>query len=88
MSLNLAQRKQTSKELRENYQRSGLTPEEILTDLGFRAEQLEETLNLGPSSKGEEVWRLRDYLDDKIKEQGNEPYPYSVLKTNIWYRYK
>jgi hypothetical protein len=87
MSLNTKQRKQTSKEIKANYQISGLTPEAIQADLGFSVTQLEETLNLGPASHGEAVWRLRDYLEDKIKEQGKEPYPYSILKTNIWYRY-
>jgi hypothetical protein len=43
---------------------------------------------LCPASHGEAVWRLSDYLEDKIKEQGKDPYPYSILKTNIWYRYK
>ncbi|MFJ7755892.1 DUF2316 family protein [Peribacillus muralis] len=88
MSLNMEQREQTSKELHANYEFSGLRSEDIQADLGFSHEQLEETINLGPASHGEEVWRLRDYLEERIKEQGKEPYPYSILKTNIWYRYK
>ncbi|WP_057915933.1 DUF2316 family protein [Peribacillus muralis] len=88
MSLNHAQRKQTSEELKVNYEISGLTSEDIQADLGFSVKQLEETLNIGPSSQGEAVWMLRDYLEEKIKEQGKEPHPYSILKTNIWYRYK
>ncbi|RVT57229.1 DUF2316 family protein [Niallia taxi] len=88
MSLNPAQRKQTSKELIANYEISGLTPEDIQADLGFTVKQLEDTLNLGPASHGESVWRLRDYLEAEIKEQGKVPYPYSILKKNIWYKYK
>jgi hypothetical protein len=87
MSLNDAQRKQTSKELKANYQISGLTPEDIQADLGFSPKQLEETLNLGLEANGETVWRLRDYMEEKIKAQGKGPYPYSILRNNIWYRY-
>lgn len=88
MSLNSAEREQTSKELKANYEISGLPPEDIQADLGLSPHQLEETLNLGPTSYGETVWRLRYYLEEKIKEQGKEPYPYSILRTNIFYRYK
>ncbi|WP_040950896.1 DUF2316 family protein [Gorillibacterium massiliense] len=87
MSLTAEQRKQTSIELKENYRISGLTPEEIKADLGLDLRELEETLNLGPTSHGETVWRLRDYMENKIKGQGKVPYPYSVLIHNIWYRY-
>ncbi|MEM5012547.1 DUF2316 family protein [Niallia taxi] len=88
MSLNSAQRQQTSIELKVNRDISGLTGEKIQADLGFSGELLEETLNVGSGTHGEAVWRLRDYLEDKIKEQGKEPHPYSILKTNIWYKYK
>ncbi|WP_420805757.1 hypothetical protein [Paenibacillus wynnii] len=27
-------------------------------------------------------------MEKSIKEQGKEPYPYSVLITNIWYTYE
>jgi len=88
MSLNVEQRKQTSKELKANYEISGLTPEEVKADLGFNYKKLEDALNLDYSTDGETVWRLRDYMEEKIKEQYGEPYPYSVLITNVWYRYK
>lgn len=88
MSLNAAQREQTSKELKVNYQISGLTPQDIEADLSLSRRQLEETLKLGLESDGETVWRLRDYLEERIKEQGKEPFPYSILRNNIWYRYK
>ncbi len=88
MSLNTAQRKQTSKELKINYQISGLTPEDIQTALGFNPQQLEEILNVGSKAGGERVWRLRDYMEEKIKEQGKEALPYSILRENIWFQYK
>lgn len=88
MSLNVEQRKQTSIELKANYEISGLTPEEIQADLGFNHKKLEDALNLNSLTDGETVWRLRDYMEEKIKEQVGETYPYSVLITNIWFRYK
>jgi len=67
MSLNAEQRKQTSMELKANYQISGLTPEEVQADLGFNCRKLEDALNLNSSTDGETVWRLRDYIEQKIK---------------------
>lgn len=85
MSLNAEQRKQTSIELKANYEISGLTPEEIEADLGFNHKKLEDALNLNSSTDGEAVWRFHDYTEEKIKEQRGEPYlyPYSVPITNI-----
>ena len=88
MSLTGAQRIQTSKELKENYRIAGLAPETVCAGLHFSEQQLEDALNLAPATDGETVWRLRDYLEEKIKAQGKEPYPYSVLRNNIYYRYK
>ncbi|WP_265415893.1 DUF2316 family protein [Paenibacillus albus] len=78
----------SSKELKANYLISGLTSSDIKTALGLNPEELEETLSIGPSSHPEMVWRLRDYMEDSIKASGKEPHPYSVLITNIWYKYK
>lgn len=88
MSLNACQIIETSKELKENYKISELTPVDVERDLCFNKNKLEETLNITSFSDGESVWRLRDYMESKILEQGKEPYPYSVLKVNRWYRYK
>jgi hypothetical protein len=43
MGLNIAERKQTSKELKANYQITGLTTEDIGDHLGLIHKQLEET---------------------------------------------
>lgn len=88
MSLNRAQEKQTSEDLQKNYQISGLTPADIQRDLGLDFGQLEETLDMGPEADPTTVWRLRDYMEEKIIEQGKEPFPYSVLKVNRWFQYK
>ncbi|MBM7571851.1 DUF2316 family protein [Aquibacillus albus] len=77
MSLNREQRKHVGKELRDNFELSGLTPEVIQADLAFSHEQFEETIKLGPTSDEEAVSRLRNYLEEKLKEQGKEPSSYS-----------
>ena len=88
MSLSIKEQMQTSKELKENYRISGLTPKDIQAELGISFTQLEETLNLDHAADPVTVWRLRDYMEDKIKEQGKGTFPYSRLINNIWYRYK
>ncbi|MFT4104129.1 MAG: DUF2316 family protein [Lacrimispora sp.] len=88
MSLNAHQRKQTSFELHKNHQISGLSLETIRADLGFTAEELSAAFELStPGHDPTDVWKLRDYLEKSIREQGKEPYPYSSLKVNIWYQY-
>ena len=88
MSLNIEQKKQTSIELHENYKIAGLTPEDIQSDLGLDPNQLENILNIKSISDPTAVWRLRDYMEEKITEQGKTPYPYSVLIENIYFPYK
>ena len=88
MSLNTEQKKQTSIELYENYRISELASEKIQADLGLDARELEKTLNVGLGVDPTTVWRLRDYMEDKIKEQGKTPYPYSILIENIYFPYE
>ncbi|WP_138419618.1 DUF2316 family protein [Aquibacillus sediminis] len=77
MSLTPEQRNQVEKELRDNFKLSGLTPEVIQADLAFNHEQFEETINLGPTADEAAVSRLRNYLVEKLNEQGKEPSSYS-----------
>lgn len=86
MSLNATQRKKTSEELKENLRISGLTPEDICTALDLSAQELHAVLAL-ESEQPTDVWRVRDHMERVILAQGKEPYPYSSLVTNIWYRY-
>ncbi|CQR46626.1 hypothetical protein BN1058_00895 [Paraliobacillus sp. PM-2] len=74
MSVDPAQQKHVAKELRENFKHAGLTPEVIQADLAFSHEQYEETIKLGPTSDEEAVTRLRNYLEEKLIEQGKKPY--------------
>lgn len=88
MSLTKAQQIQTAVQLQKNYELSELTPTEIERDLGINERQLLTTLALKEEADPTTVWRLRDYMEAKIWEQGKVPLPYSVLKVNIWYPYE
>ncbi|WP_226036781.1 DUF2316 family protein [Aquibacillus saliphilus] len=77
MSLTPEQRNNVGKELRDNFKLSGLTPEVIQADLAFSHEQFDETIKLGPTSDEAAVSTLRNYLEEKLKEQGKEPSSYS-----------
>lgn len=74
MSLYHEQQKHLAKELRENFKHAGLTPEVIQADLAFSHEQYEETIKLGPTSDQAAISRLRNYLQEKLEEQGKKPY--------------
>ncbi|GGM38120.1 hypothetical protein GCM10011351_25360 [Paraliobacillus quinghaiensis] len=74
MSLNPEEKQHVAKELRENFKHAGLTPEVIQADLAFSHEQYEEAIKLGPTTDEEAVSRLRNYLAEKLEEQGKEPY--------------
>lgn len=79
MTLNAAQRRNTSEELRMNLQLSQLTIEQVRTDLDFSAEQVTLALDVSPSGRPEDVWALRDYLETAASAAGTTPHPYSVL---------
>ena len=87
MSLSIKQKKDTAKELQENYEILGYSTEKVLHDLCFTEEQLQRTLwmkNVNPS----DVWNLRDYLLDKLKSERKTAYPFSALadpSANKWF---
>jgi hypothetical protein len=89
MSLNQKQINITREELQENFNNLTLSREQILQDLQFSEHDLEAVLNLDESRPGE-VWKLRDYLEEKLKLL-NLPYrPFSILKpgANKWFSYQ
>ncbi len=88
MSLTAAQKKQTSMELHENYRILDFRPEQIQADLWLSARELTNTLNIGFMSNPTTVWKLRDYMEEKILAQGKTPVPYSTLHQNIYYPYE
>jgi hypothetical protein len=91
MSLNAAQQARTSQELYANLELSGLTAETVRADLHFTEHQLDETLELGPDSRPNDVWQLRDYLEQTILARGASPVPFTVLtepmraSANAWF---
>lgn len=88
MSLNARQMKVVSEELYRNYELLNGDENVILADLEFTPKQLHDSLDMNGSSNGYDVWKLRDYLIEKLKEQGKEPYPFSILKENLWFPYR
>ncbi|MER7911242.1 DUF2316 family protein [Streptomyces sp. NPDC096068] len=79
MSLNEEERKRTREELRANLRLSGADPEEIAAELGFTARRLDDTLDVTEASGPQDVWLLRDHLDDLVTARGGTPVPYTVL---------
>lgn len=88
MSLNKSEKKITSEELITNYKKADLDEKQVLLDLNFTSKQLHEALTVSDETNGFDVWKLKDYIDDKLKERNIKPNPYSILKNNIWYSYK
>jgi hypothetical protein len=92
MSLTAAEQQRTSSELRANFARSGLADGDIQAALGFSAEQLAETLSVGPAASPADVWLLRDYLEQRVLARGGTPAPYTVLTSQArqqaagWFR--
>lgn len=85
--LSAKQLRNTSTELHQNHELSGLSLETIRSDLGFSQRELEAAFELTPGNSPTNVWKLRDYLERKVKEQGKNPVPFSALKVNIYYPY-
>ena len=87
MSLTIEEKNQTRLELKKNYEISGLALEAVQDDLDFTSTGLTHAFELTLGHDPTNVWKLRDYLEKKILEQGKEIYPFSVLKKNIYYPY-
>lgn len=82
------EKKRTGQELRKNYEISELTPEQIQMDLGISKRELTAILNIEHcTADPTNVWRVRDYMEEKINENGKVPFPYSKLNNNIYYPY-
>ncbi len=79
----------TRKELQENYKRLGEKEEVVLEALQISADELKAVLNMDNPSPGN-VWKVRDYLEDKLREKGISMMPFSRLadhSANRWYSY-
>ena len=79
MSLNAEERRRTSAELRRNLELSGLSVAEAASDLDFTAARLESTLSVDYASDPVDVWQLRDYPDQAVRDAGGTPIAFTVL---------
>lgn len=79
MSLNAAEIRQTSQQFLANFERSGLTTQEVCDDLGFTPERLQSCLRLESLTDPADGWYLRDYLVQAVQDAGREPVPFTVL---------
>lgn len=79
MSLNAEERARTGGELRANLRLSGLPPEQVQQELGFTDRQFASALDCDDASQPQDVWLLRDHLEQLVLERGRTPVPYSVL---------
>lgn len=79
----------TRNELQENYKRLGAPEDEVLKDVQISRDELHKVLNMTNPYPGN-VWKLRDYLEDKLTEKGIPMKPWSRLadhSANHWYPY-
>lgn len=82
----------TARELQTNYDRLAAGEATVCKDLHFSPEVLADALAVcknGIAAPGD-VWKLRDYLEEKLTAQGKASCPFSVLKPerNHWFSYK
>lgn len=79
----------TRKELQENYKRLNEPEEQVLKDVQISQKELHNVLNMTHPYPGD-VWKVRDYLEDKLTEKGIPMKPFSRLadhSANHWYPY-
>ncbi|OFI49069.1 hypothetical protein BG261_04130 [Floricoccus tropicus] len=79
MSLTRSQTIETKKEFQDNLTLSGLTVERIAEDLNTTPEIIENTLNLD-AIYIEDPWVLKEYLEEKIRENGDVPIEFKALR--------
>ncbi len=85
--LTAQEKRQQAIELNENYNALGFPRERILKDIKISEAELDAVLAMD-SENPTAVWMLRDYMDEKLREQGKIPRPYSKKGTNRWFPYK
>jgi hypothetical protein len=78
VSLTNAEQRATADELRANLELSGLTSEQVATDLSLTVKQLDAIFAV-KRARPEDVWWLRDYLERAVRDAGREPHPYTSL---------
>ncbi|HEN6997779.1 TPA: DUF2316 family protein [Streptococcus agalactiae] len=88
--LTIQEIKDTTFELQENFRRLNYPIKQVTKDLQLNISEVESLLSLDVTYPGD-VWMLRDYLEDMLKKEGKEVYPFSRLAShsaNRWYPYE
>ncbi|HGS8835871.1 TPA: DUF2316 family protein [Streptococcus agalactiae] len=88
--LTIQEIKDTTFELQENFRRLNYPIKQVAKDLQLNISKVESLLSLDVTYPGD-VWMLRDYLEDMLKKEGKEVYPFSRLAShsaNRWYPYE
>lgn len=87
MSLTAQQQDDTRRELRENFEKAGVTVSQVAEDLGTSEAYIEQLLRLEPR-RYEDTWILKNYLCEKVREAGDIPTPFTALGGDyhvIWF---
>ena len=87
MSLTAKQEEDTRRELRDNFEKAGVTIPQIAKELGTTESYIEQLFRLEPR-RYEDTWILKNYLIDKVKEAGKTPTKFTALGGNhhiIWF---
>ncbi|HGD5121779.1 TPA: DUF2316 family protein [Streptococcus agalactiae] len=88
--LTIQEIKDTTFELQENFRRLNYPIKQVTKDLQLNISEVESLLSIDITYPGD-VWMLRDYLEDMLKKEGKEVYPFSRLAShsaNRWYPYE
>ncbi|HEO6023934.1 TPA: DUF2316 family protein [Streptococcus agalactiae] len=88
--LTIQEIKDTTFELQENFRRLNYPIKQVTKDLQLNISEVKSLLSLDITYPGD-VWMLRDYLEDMLKKEGKEVYPFSRLAShsaNRWYPYE
>ena len=87
MSLTDEQIENTKFELKSNFEKSGLTVDEIASDLKTSPEYINQLFDLNPA-RLEDTWILRNYLINVLNEKSIEITPFTALvgrSENYWF---
>ncbi|WP_344499649.1 DUF2316 family protein [Streptomyces enissocaesilis] len=79
MTLNDTERHRTGDELKRNLELSGLTTREVAADMHFTPQRLRSALDVDHACSPVDVWQLRDYLEQAVRDAGRRPAPFTVL---------
>ncbi|MFT4199355.1 DUF2316 family protein [Gordonia sp. (in: high G+C Gram-positive bacteria)] len=79
MSLDAEETRRTGDELRANMALSTLNVTQVADDLDWDVGRVADTLAMSGGQDPADVWELRDYLVQAIRDRGEKPVPFTVL---------